>query len=91
MPDKLKKQGRQTTRWESDDCIVPLKPDNQSGRSKPGNAGAGKAVRPSRETSGTPPAPSGGRSVLNRLDRITNRAETHPEEVFNYLFSVLNY
>jgi len=29
--------------------------------------------------------------VLNRLDRITNRAETHPDEVFNNLFSLLNY
>jgi len=91
MSDKLKKQGRQTTRRESDDCIVPFVREDQSRGSKPGNAGAGKAVRPSRETSDTPPAPSGGRSVLDRLDRITNRAEAYPEEVFNNLFSLLNY
>jgi group II intron reverse transcriptase/maturase len=29
--------------------------------------------------------------VINRLDRITMRAEQHPEEVFNNLFSLLNY
>ena len=29
--------------------------------------------------------------MLDRLDRITNRAETHPGEVFNNLFSLLNY
>ena len=91
MSDKLKKQGRQTTRWESDDCIVPLKLADRASGSKPGNSGAGKAVRPSRETSGTPPAPSGGRSVLDRLDRITRRAGTHRDEVFNNLFSLLNY
>ena len=41
----------------------------------------------------TPPPPtlSGGTSVLDRLDRITERAKTHPEEVFNNLFSLLNY
>jgi group II intron reverse transcriptase/maturase len=29
--------------------------------------------------------------VLNRLDRITARAERHPEDRFNNLFSLLNY
>ena len=29
--------------------------------------------------------------MLTRLDRISQRAETHPEEVFNNLFSLLNY
>ena len=28
--------------------------------------------------------------MLDRLDRITKRAETHPKEVFNSLFSLLN-
>jgi len=65
--------------------------EDQSRGSKPGNAGGGKAVRPSRESSVTPPTPSGGTSVLDRLDRITRRAETHPEEVFNNLFSLLTY
>ena len=31
---------------ESDDCIVPLTLEDQSSRWKPGNAGVGKAVRP---------------------------------------------
>ena len=29
--------------------------------------------------------------MLDRLDRITKRAETHPEEAFNNLFSLLTY
>ena len=33
---------------ESEGCIVPLKLDNASSRTKPGNAGAGKASKPSR-------------------------------------------
>jgi RNA-directed DNA polymerase len=56
--------------WKSDDCIVPLKPDLQSGRSKPGNAGAGKAVRPSRGTDETSPALCGMDKMFARLDRI---------------------
>ena len=34
---------------ESDDRIVPQQPEFQSGGEKPGNAGAGKAVRISRD------------------------------------------
>ena len=91
MPNKPHKQGRQTTRWKSDDRIVPLKREAQSRGSKPGNAGAGKAVRPSRDSSDAPATPSGGSTVFDRLDRITKRAETHPDEVFNNLFSLLTY
>lgn len=76
---------------KSDDRIVPLKREDQSRGSKPGNAGAGKAVRPSRDPSDPPTVLSGGSSVLDRLDRITKRAETHPEEAFNNLFSLLTY
>ena len=76
---------------KSDGGIVPLKREDQSCGSKPGNAGAGKAARPSRDSSGTPTAPSGGSPVFDRLDRITKRAETHSEECFNNLFSLLNY
>jgi len=91
MSNKLKKQERQTTLRDSDDRIVPLKLAAQASGSKPGNSGAGKAVRPSRDSTDTPPIPSGGSSVLDRLDRITKRAETHPDEVFNNLFSLLTY
>jgi RNA-directed DNA polymerase len=91
MPDKLKKQERQMILRESDGCIVPLQPENQSGESKRGNSRAGKASKPSRDSDRTPPAPSGGDSVLNRLDRITRRAEQHPEETFNNVFSLLTY
>jgi len=67
---------------ESDDRIVPLKPEVQSGGVKPGNAGAGKAVGPSRDSELTPAVPSDGTSVPAGLDRITQRAESQPEEVF---------
>ena len=76
---------------KSDGGIVPLKREDQSRGSKPGNAGAGKAAKPSRDTSDTSAAPSGGSTVLDRLDRITQRAEAQPEERFNNLFSLLNY
>lgn len=91
MPNKPHKQERQTTQWKSDDRIVPLKRADQACGSKPGNSGAGKAVRPSRDSSDSPPTPSGGSSVLDRLDRITQRAESHPEGEFNNLFSLLTY
>jgi hypothetical protein len=74
---------------KSDGGIVPLKREVQSRGSKPGNAGAGKAVRPSRDSSDTPSALSVGATVTDRLDRITQRAESHPDEVFNNHFSVI--
>lgn len=90
MPDKLKKQGRQTTLRESDRCVVPQTPADQAGRTKPGNAGEGKAAEPSREPKPTSTTPSGGSSVLDRLDRITCRAKSHPTEAFNNVFTLLN-
>ncbi|QDT03064.1 Group II intron-encoded protein LtrA [Rubripirellula lacrimiformis] len=76
---------------ESDDRIVPQKLEVQSGGMKPGNAGEGKAVRPTRVQDAESPTLSGGSTVLDRLERITERAKTHPEEVFSNLFSLLNY
>ncbi len=70
MPDKRNKQGRQMTLRESDGCIVPLNRKDQLRGSKPGNAGAGKAAKPSRDPDPTPTALSGGRSVRNRPDHI---------------------
>ena len=75
---------------ESDGRIVPTKLDRQSSGQKPGNAGVEKAARPTRDSDRTPPALSDGSAVLNRLDRIHHRAKSHPEEVFNNLFSLLN-
>lgn len=89
MPAKLKKQERQRTRRESDRCIVPPKPGIQSGEMKPSNVGAGKATRPSRDSDSQPPAPRGRSSVVDRLNRLTTRAESTPEEVFNNLFTLL--
>jgi group II intron reverse transcriptase/maturase len=76
---------------ESDDRIVPQKLESQSSRTKSGNTDGGKAVRPTRVQDAESPTRSGGNSVQERLDRITERATTHPEEVFNNLFSLLNY
>ena len=76
---------------ESDDPVVPQQPEIQSGGEKPSNIGAGKRVGISRDSEASSPAPSGGSSVQDRLERISERAKTHPEEVFNNLFSLLNY
>ena len=76
---------------DSDDPVVPQRPEVQSGSEKPGNTGAGKRVGISRDPDRPPPVLSDGTSVLNRLDRISQRAETHPQEIFDNLFSLLNY
>ena len=76
---------------ESDDRVVPKKLEDQSSRSTSGNAESGKAVRISRDSDDSSLARSGKSTVLDRLDRITERATTHPEEVFNNLFSLLTY
>lgn len=79
------------THRESDNRIVPLTSEDQSGESKPGNTGAGKTVGILRDRDRTSPVLSDGNSVLNRLDRISHRAEAYPEETFNNLFSLLNH
>jgi RNA-directed DNA polymerase len=76
---------------DSDDRIVPLRPEDQSGSDKPGNTGVGKAVGISRDPDRAPPVLRDGPSVLTRLDRTSQRAKAAPEEVFNNLFSMLNY
>ena len=90
MPDKPNQQGRQTTFRESDGCIVPTPAEDQSAREKPGNTGAGKSARPTRDSDRTPAVRSDGTTVLTRLDRIHQRAESQPEAVFDNLFSLLN-
>jgi group II intron reverse transcriptase/maturase len=91
MPDKSKWQGRQMTLRESDGGIVPLSPADQAGESMPGNAGAGKAAKLTRDSVRAPAVHSDGFSVLTRLDRITMRAEQQPTATFNNLYSLLNY
>ena len=81
MPEKWNKQQRQMTLWESDDCVVPM---------TPGNAGRGKAVRPARDSSRPPATRRSGTPVHDRLDRITNRAESDPAATFGNVFSLLN-
>ena len=73
---------------QSDRRIVPLRMSSLI-RSKPSNVGEGKASGPSRDTVVPSTALSGESSVLRRLDRIKDRAEQHPQEVFNNLFSLL--
>lgn len=75
-------------RRQSDRRIVPLRLSPLS-QTNPGNSGEGKASGPSRETVVPSTALSGDSSVLSRLDRIRDRAEHHPQEVFNNLFSLL--
>lgn len=76
---------------KSDSRIVPQQPTCQVGETKPGNSGGGKAAKLSRERDRTPAVHSGGSTVNQRLDRITQRAEQQPEEVFNNLYSLLTY
>ena len=45
MPAEPQRRERQMTLWESDGCIVPLKLEDQSSGTKPGNTGVGKAAR----------------------------------------------
>ena len=72
MPNKPHKQGPQMPLWKSDDGIVPLKLEDQSSGSKLGNASAGKAVRPIRDSARASTVLSDGDSVLTRLARTTN-------------------
>jgi hypothetical protein len=68
MPAKRNKQQRQMTFWDSDDCIVPLTLEDQSSGWKPGNAGVGKAVRPTRVPERALSAHSGRIAVNPRSD-----------------------
>jgi RNA-directed DNA polymerase len=65
---------------ESDDRIVPA---------ISGNAEGGKAVKLSREPSSTLFTLSGEVAVIKRLDRISQRAESHPGEKFNNLLTLI--
>ena len=76
---------------KSERRIVPQQRADQARETKPGNAGAGKASEPSRVSDRTPPVLRDGISVLNRLDRITERAEAHPEQTFDNVYTLLNF
>lgn len=91
MPNKLKKQERQMMLWESEDCIVPLTSADQADVAKLGNASGGKAVQPIRVSSPAPAIHSDGSPLLNRLERITKRAEANKAARFNNLYSALTY
>ena len=74
---------------KSDSRIVPQQRTDQVRETKLGNTSAGKATKLSRETSRPLTRPSVGDSVLSRLNRITDRAKSNAQEVFNNLFSAL--
>jgi RNA-directed DNA polymerase len=76
---------------ESDDRVVPMPLEIQSGSGKPGNSGGGKAEGISRDPDLAPPVLSDGNSVITRLDRTSQRAKADPEAVFNNLFSMLSH
>ena len=88
---KWNKRQQQMTFRESDRRIVPLQPEHQSGFENSGNAEAGKAARNSRDRDWPLSVLRDGTAVLNRLDRISQRAEGDPETVFNNLFSLLDF
>lgn len=75
---------------KSDSRIVPQQRTNQVGETKLGNSSEGKAAKLSRDSSRPLTKPSVGNSVLSRLGRISDRAKSNPEEVFNNLFSAIS-
>ncbi len=81
MPDKLNKQGRQTTDRESDCCIVPTKLEDQSSGQKPGSAGVGKAARQTRDRDRASSVLRDGTTVLTWLDRITRQGDERVRKV----------
>ncbi len=71
MPAEPPRRERQMTLWESDGRIVPQKRAEQVRGTKPGNAGEGKAAKPTRGPDRAPPVLRDGASVITRLPLIT--------------------
>jgi len=74
---------------QSDRRIVPQQRTGQVRETKLGNSSEGKAAKLSREPSRPLTRPSDGDSVLSRLNRISERAKSNAQEVFNNVFSAL--
>jgi RNA-directed DNA polymerase len=74
---------------QSDRRIVPQQRTAQVRETKLGNSSEGKASKLSRESSGPLTRPSVGDSVISRLLRISDRAKSNCDEVFNNLFSAI--
>jgi group II intron reverse transcriptase/maturase len=91
MPNKLKKQERQMTFWESESCIVPQTATVQVVETKLSNVSEGKAGRPSRDLDESTSKPSVGIGFRARLDRITQRAQRDRTATFNNLYTLLTY
>jgi group II intron reverse transcriptase/maturase len=94
MPYKLKKQGRQMAERESEHRILPqlkLFDTSDTDSEKPGNAGAGKAVTPTRDSDHPPTIRSDGPTVTERLSYIHDRAQRQPTADFDNVFHLLKY
>lgn len=91
MHEQAEKVSSANDSGKSERCIVPQQRADQARETKPGNAGAGKASGPSRVSDRTPPGLRDGISVLKRLDRITERAESHSERTFDNVYSLLSF
>jgi len=70
------------TERESEQRILPLKLAVQASESKPGNAGAGKALSPTRDSHDPSTIRSDGASVHDRLSYIHERAQQQPAADF---------
>ncbi len=90
MHHQSEEERRANDLGKSDSRIVPQQRTDQVRETKPGNSGEGKAAKLSRETSRPLTRPSVGDSVIGRLNRITERAKSSPDEVFNNIFSAIS-
>ena len=94
MPYKLKKQGKQMAERESDHRILPqleLFDASDTNNEKPSNAGAGKAVTPTRDSDHPPSIRSDGPTVTERLSYIHDRAQKQFTAEFDNVFHLLKY
>jgi len=76
---------------ESEQRILPLKLADQASESKPGNAGAGKALSPTRDSHDPSTIRSDGASVHDRLSYIHERAQQQPAADFANVFHLMKY
>lgn len=76
---------------ESEQRILPLQLAVQASESKPGNAGAGKALSPTRDSHDPSTIRSDGASVPDRLSYIHKRAQQQPTADFANVFHLMKY
>ena len=82
------------TSRESDRRILPqleLFDSSDTNNEKPGNAGAGKAATPTRDSDHPPSLRRDGPTVIERLSYIHDRAQKQPTADFNNVYHLLKY